>query len=104
MEKFKTRDTLPKRIVWTEKDFRKLSELQLHILSAFIIKNKESMTKEEIQEVSKERGKATGGALAGLTTDTNKLYPILKQFSHKYVLDNRCRPLLTKVLKESKII
>lgn len=103
-EKFKTKEKLPKRTVWTERDIRKLSELQVDILSAFILTNKKSMTKEEIQEISKQRGKSTGGALAGLTSDTQKLYPILKIVFNNYVLEDRCRPLLTKVLKEYKKI
>lgn len=103
-EQFKTKETLPKSIEWTEKDFRKLSELQLKILSPFIIKEKDVMTKEEIQQISKESGKSTGGALAGLLTSTNKRCPILRELAHKYSLDSRCRSLLTKVLKESKII
>jgi len=103
-EQFKIKEALPKNIEWAEKDFRKLSELQLRILSPFIIEDKLSLTKEEIQQISKERGKATGGALAGLLTHTNKRYPILKQLSHKYILDDRCRSFLTKILKESKMI
>lgn len=103
-EQFKIKEAIPKRIEWTDKDFRKLSELQLRILSAFIVEDKDSMTKDEIQQVSKATGKPTGGALSGLLAHTNKRYPILKQYSHKYVLDSRCRLLLTKVLKECKMI
>jgi hypothetical protein len=43
----------------------RLSENQLKILYAFIAKEKNILTKEEISEVSKINGKGLGGVLGG---------------------------------------
>ncbi|MHC4229366.1 MAG: hypothetical protein ACYSW0_18205 [Planctomycetota bacterium] len=75
-------------IKYSEKDFRKMSENKLRLLYAFISKDENILTSEEISEFTGIKGKPLGGVIGGFSSHKDwivRQHPKGWEFNTEYV-------------------
>ena len=87
--------------VYTQEDFERMHRNQLIVLNAFIEKDKETLSKEELSESTKKlglEGKALGGALSGFAQKEGKEWIIKRKMKNEYRFNITYKDILKTIL------
>jgi len=85
---------------YTEKDFRGMTLNKLKLLYAFVSRNKEVLTSEEISNFTKIKGKPLGGVIGGFSPQKDW---IVRQHPEGWQFNNKYRQKIIKTIKDLKI-
>lgn len=98
----------PIKEAWKKKDFEKMSKKKLYVLAAFIKKNRDTLSKEEIKEITEEyglEGKPLGGALSGFSQGKEyKPWLIKHKTKGIYAFNSNYREVIKEALSDLEII
>ena len=93
----------PKTYEWTKKDFGKMTENKLKVLSTFIKKDKNLLTKDEIGGEIEKTGRALGGSLKAFNEYDDREW-ILGQTPKGWKFNNKYRKVIREVLQDFEMI
>jgi hypothetical protein len=86
---------------WKRKDFERLPKNKLLILKAFILKNKDILSTDEISDSTELKGKALGGPLGNLGVYKE---PLINKHPDGWQLNKKYKENIIEVLKRFKYI